>query len=388
MGDELDGLLAEHESGCAVERGLAPNSLAAYRRDLRRYAEYLRRRGVTGDVGARRRGDRRRLRRRAAAGAATDDGQRRYTESSIARGARRGAVVPPVLRGGGAARRRPERGGRRAPRAPGHPQGAHRGRGRRAARRGARRRTRARYGTAPSSSCSTRAGCASASWSASTSATSTSTTAWCACWARATRNGSCRSAAPRAKPWATTSRPAVPSSIGRTTARAGAVFLERARRAAHPPGRVVDRARRRRPRRAAGPPVPARAAPLVRDPHARPRRRHPGGAGAARPRQPVDHAGVHEGVAGAAAGGLRGRASPGGAVEDASSARNRGPSGGAGSRLGRMTETSHAAAARPAPGGARPGPRAAGQRLGSRRRRRPRLRRGLRRLGPGHRRAG
>ncbi len=217
MGDELDGLLAEHDTWLRVERGLAPNSLAAYRRDLRRYAAYLRRRGFTGDVAH--------VDEAIVAGyvdelqqARTDDGQRRYKESSIARALAAVRSFHRFCVEEGLLDDDPSEERRRAPRAPGHPEGAHRGRGRRAARRGARRRpapaTRPRHPR----DCSTRAGCASASWSASTSATSISTTAWCACSARAPRSGSCRSAAPRAKPWATTSRPGVPSSCGRRAA--------------------------------------------------------------------------------------------------------------------------------------------------------------------------
>jgi integrase/recombinase XerD len=43
--ERLSDLLAEYETWLRVERGLAPNSLAAYRRDLRRYEGYLRRIG-------------------------------------------------------------------------------------------------------------------------------------------------------------------------------------------------------------------------------------------------------------------------------------------------------------------------------------------------------
>jgi integrase/recombinase XerD len=44
--DALSRLLTEHEDWLAIERGLAVNSRAAYRRDLRRYAAFLRRRGL------------------------------------------------------------------------------------------------------------------------------------------------------------------------------------------------------------------------------------------------------------------------------------------------------------------------------------------------------
>ncbi len=49
--DPLSRLLLEHETWLTVERGLAKNSLAAYRRDLRRYEQYLRRHGCR-DAGA------------------------------------------------------------------------------------------------------------------------------------------------------------------------------------------------------------------------------------------------------------------------------------------------------------------------------------------------
>ena len=44
--DKLSALLAEHEMWLTVERGLAANSLAAYRRDLRRYEQFLRAKGI------------------------------------------------------------------------------------------------------------------------------------------------------------------------------------------------------------------------------------------------------------------------------------------------------------------------------------------------------
>jgi len=47
MADTLTKLLAEHDDWLVVERGLAENSLAAYRRDLRRYESFLRARGAT-----------------------------------------------------------------------------------------------------------------------------------------------------------------------------------------------------------------------------------------------------------------------------------------------------------------------------------------------------
>jgi integrase/recombinase XerD len=47
MADGLARMMAEHDDWLVVERGLATNSLLAYRRDLRRYAAFLRARGET-----------------------------------------------------------------------------------------------------------------------------------------------------------------------------------------------------------------------------------------------------------------------------------------------------------------------------------------------------
>ncbi|HEY3721801.1 MAG TPA: site-specific tyrosine recombinase XerD [Acidimicrobiia bacterium] len=82
-GDELARLLDEHDSWLAVERGLAANSLSAYRRDLRRYAEYLRSHGMTDPAQV--------DESTVAAyvdllkGARDEDGNPRYAPSSIAR---------------------------------------------------------------------------------------------------------------------------------------------------------------------------------------------------------------------------------------------------------------------------------------------------------------
>ncbi len=81
--DRLDALLEEHETWLRVERGLRPNTLAAYRRDLRGYERFLRDQGATEpaaiDAGTvLRYADELR-------GAIDDDGRPRYSSASIAR---------------------------------------------------------------------------------------------------------------------------------------------------------------------------------------------------------------------------------------------------------------------------------------------------------------
>ena len=159
-----------------------------------------------------------------------------------------------------------------------------------AARRGRSATTRSPGATGPSSRCSTAPGCASPSWSA------------CRCrdidldggaapglrqgrqGADRARSAGCardalrrlarrRRAGPRwrpsAGPAAATPRPCSSTSGAGGCQRQGAWGV--VRKHGEPVG-LGDRL------------TPARAAPLVRHPHARPRRRHPGRAGAARPR--------------------------------------------------------------------------------------------------------
>ena len=83
MTDALAKLLAEHDDWLVVERGLAENSLAAYRRDLRRYDAFLRERGETDPacIGE----DTVHTYVRHLETLADEDGQRRLAPSSVAR---------------------------------------------------------------------------------------------------------------------------------------------------------------------------------------------------------------------------------------------------------------------------------------------------------------
>ena len=81
--DVLGDALAEHASYLAVERGLRPNTLLSYRRDLRGYERHLRERGVTAptDVTAAMVGGYATWLRTAT----DDEGHARYAAASVAR---------------------------------------------------------------------------------------------------------------------------------------------------------------------------------------------------------------------------------------------------------------------------------------------------------------
>ena len=137
---------------------------------------------------------------------------------------------------------------------------------------------------------------------------------WFECWARVTRNESCRSDDPRAR----CSRRTWPTGGSRcaTLGRAGSVTATRSSSNARgtrllAPGRLDDRSARGCARRARRATVAARPPAFLRDPHAGPRCRSPRRAGASRPRDDLDHAGLYQSVARATAGGLRGRTSAG-----------------------------------------------------------------------------
>ena len=237
--DPLSALLAEHEMWLTVERGLAANSLAAYRRDLRRYEQFLRPRASTI---------------RAVAEATVSeyveylgrlpvaDGERAPAPASIARGLVAVRSFHRFCASEGLLDTDPsEQVG--APRAAGDPEGARRARDRRDPALGRRRRTRERSAIAPSSRCCTRPVCASASWSGSTSPTSISTTA-----SRVLGKGDKervvpmgRAARSELRTYCADGRLALRSP--RPTARRRRGVPQRARRPAHPPGVLADRAR-------------------------------------------------------------------------------------------------------------------------------------------------
>ncbi len=159
--DELALLLDEHDSWLAVERGLAANSLSAYRRDLRRYAEYLRSHGLSDAA----------LVDESTVSAYVDhlkrardeDGNPRYAPSSIARALVAVRSFHRFCLEEGFVDEDPSEEVGRAAGAAGDPEGAHRGRGRGAARRGRSVTTRGRCATGRSSRRSTRPASASAS---------------------------------------------------------------------------------------------------------------------------------------------------------------------------------------------------------------------------------
>jgi integrase/recombinase XerD len=81
--DRLDQLVAEHETWLGAERGLRPNTLAAYRRDLRAYAAFLRKKDVDDPAVV----DEGLVLEYVATleRARTEDDERRYSPASIAR---------------------------------------------------------------------------------------------------------------------------------------------------------------------------------------------------------------------------------------------------------------------------------------------------------------
>ena len=284
--DALARFLAEYDTWLRVERGLAPNSLAAYRRDLRRYADYLRRHGEH-DPGTVSEGT-------VAAyveelrSARDDDGRPRYAPSSIARAVAAVRSFHRFCVEEGLVRSDPSEdiGGPRVPQ--GIPKalsesdveallGAVPGDDPRALRDRAILETLYAGGLRISELVGLERGDLDL------------------------RDGIARvlgkGSKERVVPLGRTARAALDDylshgrpelerrELGDREAERRRGVPERAGWPAHASGRLAHRARRGRPGRPRRPAVPARAPPLVRDPHARSRCRHPRGAGAARPRR-------------------------------------------------------------------------------------------------------
>jgi integrase/recombinase XerD len=225
-----------------VERGLAANSLAAYRRDLGRYAAFCAARGITDPTqvtGGRRRrlprGAAHRRRRAPAAGGVVGRAAR-WWRCAVSTGSRPGRVSRPPTRARTCTSAGPAQPG--LPKAitvtevEDDPGGGRRGRARRTC------------ATGRCSSCSTAPAPASRRRWGSTSTTSTSRRRRCCCGARAASSGSSRSAGWPSPP----SRPTWCAAVRRWRwpARGSpAVFLNQRGRPAHPAGRL-ERCWRRR----------------------------------------------------------------------------------------------------------------------------------------------
>ena len=304
-----------------VERGVSPHTLAAYRRDLARYAEFLAGRGIV-DLGSVDPGDGRRSTPspcapacRPPTGAAGDAA--RWPPSASARAVvavrslHRFAVEEGLIAGDPARGVHPPQPARRLPKALEPRPGAG------DARRAGTGTDRSGCATGRCSSCSTAPVRGSARPSASTWTTSrdvlgtgrSPSRSRCGCSARAARSGSCRSARTPGRRWTrylVRARPPGGAGPGHPAlflnARGGRLSRQSAWTILQTRGRAGRDHRRR---------LAAHPAALLRHPPARRRRRRPGGAGAARPRLGDHHADLHAGHRRPPARGLPDRSSPG-----------------------------------------------------------------------------
>ena len=286
-------------AGCAVERGRSASTLAAYRTDLRRYCAWLAGRGVDlPQVGE----------ERHRPPTSPTCGSRAQGPGDGQAGAG-GGPRPPPLPGPGGRRspstRPPTSAVPRVPR--GLPKALTEAEVDAAPRRGRRATTRSPGATGPSSRSSTAPGCASPSWSGSRSADVDLDGALVRAFGkgRKERIVPLGPARPRGR-WRPGSAPGGrPTLAPERWARRGdaeARVPQPAGRPADPPGGVGGGRASTATRWAWATGSAPRAAPLLRHPHARPRRRHPGRAGAARPRLDQHHADLHAGLAASGCG--------------------------------------------------------------------------------------